>query len=384
MVGRKIFLYALVAMLVATAFAGYVRGIDVDTDTDATTILQIDVFYPNVYNVSFYSWDETADEVTGANLNETQVDVSRVGSANCYAFNASITYEASAGGIDAIDCVYVIAYYDNGLTPANPLDYGNTQVALGGNDNLVLKINLTDIDWTLPVPTATYTIEAGGTSNEHNDTIAAGGTVNCEMTRIDNEWGNISIAFQPMEQVRNALGGGTANAPDDAGTWDFVVIARNVTTDCENDHAADNSYGEFGYFRYVELGVEGGNSQGSGRPNDMIWINQTNHVLYRANVDHAINVSLAGDPTGVNFLGTIPNTNIGFRDWDAGSYDFFLGGPDTVNTYENPMAALDTGTYTNCTTADDYMDVSWQVFIPLGTAEDSYQTAITYGIDVTW
>jgi hypothetical protein len=390
MVGRKIFLYALVAMLIATVFSGYVRAVDIADDFDNLTDLVVNVVNPHVDGVDIIDWDETA--ATGAlaiaasvSKADQQIDVSTAtgaGAEECYAIKADVRMEATGGGIDSIDRVTLYAYHDLGAAIVDPAVGFAAAAAVG--DNLALEIQIDITDWTLG--TGVYTMNDGGGANEHTD-MTAYASPDFYIVENTATTGTVYAAFEPNQQVRNSSSGvttaGIGLANFDTWTWDFYAVATDTVGAVSSDSTEASAAWEFGYFKYVEIAALAGNSIGSGRPGQTIYIDAPGGgVEYRANVDHNVSVNLAG-----NLLGggapIIGAENVSLRDWDAGPavYVPFVNGGSRVDIYAAPMSALNLGTSTNGTAADESLDIQWEVAIPLGTPEDTYSTDVIYWID---
>ena len=185
-----------------------------------------------------------------------------------------------------------------------------------------------------------------------------------------------------------------AQAFNDPYSWNFNMTIYDRTTPT----ARESKYDEFGTYAYTEISA-GGNPSGSGAPGSLLTLTPSSRVYIRTNVEYNITVNITDlsnatggsiiprtyvqvlneDPNGFNTTG---NTDISAWTTFPSSGPLFVWGTSAGGR----MSPLMDGTYTagytpGYSTSLVYTTVSWRIFIPVGTPDDSFTSTVTYTID---
>ncbi|MBI5000010.1 MAG: hypothetical protein HZB92_00565 [Euryarchaeota archaeon] len=365
--------------------------------TNANSNVVVNTLYPHINFVDMYYRNDYMTSVLNGMNNVNPGDGS-----NWYRLNVSGYFPSAGGGAQGIDFVEVFMWFDNGSTGAD----GSGAVD-GGPQNLGLHLNWTPaFGFNIVYPTSGEAILLAGDCTE---SMEAGGLPNF----------NLSFAFSPNQQFRNASGdgawsaglnpGGAPNrywggltpdgvedqdsvaALDDAFSWDIKVEVTNTTSS-----SAASAYDEFGVNRYVYLGTGAalpgsGTIAGSGAPGANVTLQPSTfqNVTFSANCIYDLKVWAVTDLlASIPANGVIPalNLSVGGGQWlalqalngtgEANSV-WLIGGSSTL-AYGNPgPTGVTNNTYNAPGTGNS---VVWTCSIPLGKAEDSYSGTLTYAI----
>jgi len=289
---------------------------------------------------------------TGVDKNNTLVDPGM-------AYNISVVIEDNNGWSD-IEWVNVTLWYDNGDDAS---EYNDTA---GANLNYFFSYNQDNDTFFVHWPT---TGELTGADNG----TSSNWTLNATSNRLN-------FIFTPGKQFRRAPGDGawdTASGYNDLFSWNYAINATDAAGD---SHEVG---GEFGVYSFTELYVDDTTPYASGNPGG--WAAATPITMRESsNEAYYMNISLGG--------------NLSRGDWVPDYIEVF-----NVNVSGGEVTGLDTGgnTFFNVTSADPFAwndlsksvkntgvqisgnsqevtDLTFRIYIPMGTVGGSYRTEITW------
>lgn len=200
----------------------------------------------------------------------------------------------------------------------------------------------------------------------------------------DGEWDNASDQSNP------------SIAFNDPYSWDFNMTIYDRSTPT----ARESRYDEFGIYAYTEISAEG-NPSGSGVPSSLVSLSPSSRIYIRTNVEYNVTVNITNlqnatgaryiDRTNVQVINQDPNganttSNTQISQWTSFSGDSPLFVWGTSGPSGAHMPPLLNGVYTagytpGYSSSPSYTVVSWRIYIPAGTQEDSYKSMVTYTID---
>ncbi len=369
---------------------------------DMTTKLYVNTDVPHVFDIDM--WD--ASDAGQVSVLNTQVDVK-----NTYTFFTEVNY--TIGGVDEFwdnnDNVRVIlwAWHDEGQTDTD----SNPEGTWATEDNRTRQFSVAWDEGTTLVPgqgsaSMLYPVGSAGEDEFRLDSYwvdPTGYGLDSSTWRL---YFNITFDNQTWAADGNGFGNGASSNINDPGqslndinSWDmrFQIYDQNFVT------ALNESYEEFGIFKFTNISVSG-NPMGNAPPgtNDSA-LSPFSQITYAANLDYYLNVSITnlskvggGAEIGANNIRVEMNdpqansTNTQLND----TFSYFPDADIPLGIWGNVSQPVSNwvlpaplnGTTANGPFGSDYnayggaTDLEWYATVPGATLEGIYEAVITITI----
>ena len=372
------------------ALGGYSSGSVISYQTyNTNTVIRGTSSTPRINNMSLF------DQSGTYRLNKQ----SDVGSTYTFFINASYDLGwTKVGGID------LYAWYDFGKDNLTLQNYNYTK---GKNCNFYLHFTPDSSDpvnnkgvWTLLWPNGTDEVILKSWYQRTEDRQGFGGS-----TPGSDEYDyfllyvNVSFGMQILHAPGNRWLKSTNQSDPTKSLNDINSWNLNITIyDKDNSAVHESKYDEFGIYAYTEISVQN-NPSGSGAPGSLVYLSPPTKLGVRSNLPYKVLVNIS-DMAGqhnsshsiarknVHVLNNHPDantTNSGISSWTAFQVSgdpLYVWGRETYympNLCNGTWSAGLQGGYSTDTT---YTYIYWDVSIPPGTPDDTYQSVVE--IEITY